>query len=843
MGQSTAYAASTGVGWLTAASTGGGSGFFTAAGTSGASATGTSSRDFQVDVPDGEYIVSVTFGSNTVAHRGFDNLFVEAEGVRVLEDIDVPPSSAIRTSFRTLVENGSLRLTFGDADTHFPAWMIESVELASVMYEPPAEVVLQPDLQMRFADGRADVFSGDDIYSTDGSGQFNGHGIITHESDPTSFVYRLQNDGPVADQFMLSASAPRPGWTTRFFDSVVGGEDITADVTGVGWTSPTLATGAAVELRVEVTLDHSVLHGVTQDVLLTATSVTDITRRDAVRARVTNAQSQPDLLVRDAASTAWAGDGVHNKDALNQTAHGTANTRDTAFFVIDLQHDQFVAPLLGSFKVTAPAGARGWDLRYFDSNTDITADITGAGWSLLLGAEDSHQLRVEVDVAESVPVGEAAGILVRAESDRSGRVDAVRLNVERTATPNTPGITITQTGSGTEVSENGGTDEFFVALDSEPTGNVVITIESNAEDEVAVSTNTLVFTRADWKSSKFVSLTGLSDDDNADGDATAVISVSVDESTQDSAYRNVGGVALEVLKRSHTSRTQFVLHGTGRVTDHITVESKTGNANLDVELRTPEGELLSPGQGNTVSLAGYPAGRYDVWVNDDAENYVIHPSPNFGRATDKPDIAALDMDGNGEFRFATDGVLLLAYSLGLRGKALEAFRSPGRVRSGVEIQNNIEQLADSLDLDGDGRFLFATDGVVLLAHSLGSRNHDLARFGVDDSTRSGAEISDRVDGLTSKRQSARIQTPTMTHTATATATLAPLDSLSQRPRVRRADASATNCVRTECSARLVVDENQRSDASAVEYEAESLSEDLLGIDALFLNSTDVLNEI
>lgn len=257
-------------------------------------------------------------------------------------------------------------------------------------------------------------------------------------------------------------------------------------------------------------------------------------------------------------------------------------------------------------------------------------------------------------------------------------------------------------------------------------------------------------------------MTGVADDEIADGDAMLTVEVAVDADTSDAAYGDVSARHVLVTNRSHISRTEFVLRAVGRTTDYVDVESLTGNANFDVELRAADGALLSPVRGSRISFAGYPAGVYEVWANDDRENYRITPSPTFGQATTEPAMQAIDIDGSGEFNFANDGILILAWAFGGRDEALTAFRSSHSTMTGTEIETAFDLLADSLDLDGDGEFRFANDGLILLAYAFGSRGVQLEAIRAAGATRTGAQIEARIQGLLTKATSsptARKQTP------------------------------------------------------------------------------------
>ena len=54
---------------------------------------------------------------------------------------------------------------------------------------------------------------------------------------------------------------------------------------------------------------------------------------------------------------------------------------------------------------------------------------------------------------------------------------------------------------------------------------------------------------------------------------------------------------------------------------------------------------------------------------------------------------ALDVDGDGVFQFSTDGIILLAYSLGNRSEGLNAFRSPTATRTGSDMTTRLQGLS------------------------------------------------------------------------------------------------------------------------------------------------------
>ena len=99
----------------------------------------------------------------------------------------------------------------------------------------------------------------------------------------------------------------------------------------------------------------------------------------------------------------------------------------------------------------------------------------------------------------------------------------------------TAGISVSPT-TGLTTSETGGTTMFTVALDSQPTGEVTITLATSDETEGMVSPGVLTFTANDWNQPQTVTVSPVNDDFD-DGDVTYSISTSV--TTDDPKYQEV----------------------------------------------------------------------------------------------------------------------------------------------------------------------------------------------------------------------------------------------------------------------------------------------------------------
>jgi uncharacterized secreted protein with C-terminal beta-propeller domain len=101
-------------------------------------------------------------------------------------------------------------------------------------------------------------------------------------------------------------------------------------------------------------------------------------------------------------------------------------------------------------------------------------------------------------------------------------------------------------------------------------------------------------------------------------------------------------------------------------------------------------------------------------------------------------INSLDIDGNGKADALTDGLLLLRYAAGLTGESLtNGVVSQDSSLTTLQIQNNIDQVLNFADIDGDGEFDALTDGLLVLRYLFGMTNESL----VVDALSSGATRS------------------------------------------------------------------------------------------------------
>ena len=159
----------------------------------------------------------------------------------------------------------------------------------------------------------------------------------------------------------------------------------------------------------------------------------------------------------------------------------------------------------------------------------------------------------------------------------------------------------------------------------------------------------------------------------------------------------------------------------------------------------PAGLTLS---GNTVSGTPTAAGNSSVTFNViDGSGQTASLVVNFS-ITAPPTLDIDDSAPTTPYDAATDGMLLMRYLLGLRDAALttNVISSSAR-RDATAIAAHIAANLSRLDVDGDGKTLATTDGVMILRRLLGITSPAAITQGVKNSSRSDSDVVSAIDAL------------------------------------------------------------------------------------------------
>jgi N-acetylneuraminic acid mutarotase len=150
------------------------------------------------------------------------------------------------------------------------------------VYIPTSTV--RPDALVKLS--TATALLGGDVWNLTGIGQ-----TASSTAAPgvtRTFKVRIENDGSTLDAYTVRGSGASPGFSVRYLRGASGTVDITAAVMTGTYTTPSLARGGSVVMRVRVQVNPGAA-GATQVTPLTIASVTRPSSTDVVKAVVRRA--------------------------------------------------------------------------------------------------------------------------------------------------------------------------------------------------------------------------------------------------------------------------------------------------------------------------------------------------------------------------------------------------------------------------------------------------------------------------------------------------------------------------------------------------------------------------
>lgn len=201
--------------------------------------------------------------------------------------------------------------------------------------------------------------------------------------------------------------------------------------------------------------------------------------------------------------------------------------------------------------------------------------FTPANWNVAQTVTVTGVNDFITDGAQPYTILTAAAVSSDANYSGLNPADVTLVNLDNDG----PGISVWPT-SGLITTESGGTDSFYVVLNSQPTANVSINLSSSDATEGTAAPAALVFTPADWNTPRQVTITGV-DDALIDGNIAYNIITAPAVST-DPNYngRNAADVAALNLDNDAAGITVTPTSGL------ITTETG-GQASFRVVLNTP----------------------------------------------------------------------------------------------------------------------------------------------------------------------------------------------------------------------------------------------------------------
>ena len=156
------------------------------------------------------------------------------------------------------------------------------------------------------------------------------------------------------------------------------------------------------------------------------------------------------------------------------------------------------------------------------------------------------------------------------------------------AVPIAPGVTVSTTALTVTEQDTAG-DSYTVALDTEPTANVTVTVGGHSGTDVTPDPTTLTFTSTNWSTAQTVTVTAGDDADTEDDTVTLTHSAA----STDTAYSGITIAGVAVTVSDNDSTTGGICGRTSAVRDAL----------LDL-IETNEGATVACADATTTHLAG-----------------------------------------------------------------------------------------------------------------------------------------------------------------------------------------------------------------------------------------------
>ena len=182
-----------------------------------------------------------------------------------------------------------------------------------------------------------------------------------------------------------------------------------------------------------------------------------------------------------------------------------------------------------------------------DDTSDFVASTDEGGKSVIIQSGTASATYTVATTADSIDETDGA-VRVTVKADPAYTLDGPVTDTVTVTDDDEAGVAVTETGSGTTVSEDGTvTDSYQVVLTSEPTRDVTIAVTSDDTDVATVDSDTLTFTSGNWNQPQSVTVTGA--DDAVDQSADRTVSISHVAASEDPNYERIeiDGVDVTVL--------------------------------------------------------------------------------------------------------------------------------------------------------------------------------------------------------------------------------------------------------------------------------------------------------
>ena len=167
-------------------------------------------------------------------------------------------------------------------------WRIDSVNSSGVTtgtvwaFMTQTVPIYQPDSSIKSGAESDAAYIGDNLYQSSPTISQTKLGAIPGLATISYFV-RVQNDGNTVESFRLTGTYTDADWQVKYYDGV---SDITSQMTGPGFYTPTVSPSGFYTIRIDVTLNITSPSGTFVEPVVGVSSTYDPSKVDIVKARI-----------------------------------------------------------------------------------------------------------------------------------------------------------------------------------------------------------------------------------------------------------------------------------------------------------------------------------------------------------------------------------------------------------------------------------------------------------------------------------------------------------------------------------------------------------------------------
>jgi hypothetical protein len=255
---------------------------------------------------------------------------------------------------------------------------------------------LQPDNQVKNWWWSDSSYIGNNIYNdTQYIYQY------TSSNEPAIFLIKIENDGEAFDNIKVKANASTPPyqqefpWIIHYFDSLVGGNNITDSISSSGWSTGSLGSNGYKVIRVEATPNDSIPTDANSKKIYITSYSRDTFKTDVVFMEAVRKNLQPDLLIKNMYTPYYVGGNVYDTTGAQSLTQKV--WRDSAMHVIKIENDGQINDTI-RLKGNCPCNDT-WIITYYADTiggNDITNSIVDSTYKTYVQIGQSSYIRIIV---------------------------------------------------------------------------------------------------------------------------------------------------------------------------------------------------------------------------------------------------------------------------------------------------------------------------------------------------------------------------------------------------------------------------------------------------------------